>query len=47
MYGRYIKDELKTIQAFLRAAEVEKKKDESLKVGQSKYKICHMTLKIV
>jgi len=32
MYGRYIKDELKTIQAFLRAAEVEKKKDESLKV---------------
>ena len=32
MYGRYIKDELKTIQAFLRAAEVEKKKDELLKV---------------
>ncbi|OQU76256.1 hypothetical protein SORBI_3010G121100 [Sorghum bicolor] len=28
----YIKDELKTIQAFLRAAEVEKKKDELLKV---------------
>ncbi|CAN6221621.1 unnamed protein product [Urochloa humidicola] len=28
----YIKDELKTIQAFLRAAEVEKKKDDLLKV---------------
>ncbi|WVZ81526.1 hypothetical protein U9M48_028892 [Paspalum notatum var. saurae] len=28
----YIKDELKTIQAFLRAAEVDKKKDELLKV---------------
>jgi disease resistance protein RPM1 len=32
MYCRYIKDELKTIQAFLRAAEVEKNKDELLKV---------------
>jgi disease resistance protein RPM1 len=31
MYGRYIKDELKTIQAVLRAAEVEKKKDELLR----------------
>ncbi|XP_015642059.2 LOW QUALITY PROTEIN: disease resistance protein PIK6-NP-like [Oryza sativa Japonica Group] len=28
----YIKDELKTMQAFLRAAEVMKKKDELLKV---------------
>ncbi|KAL6909644.1 hypothetical protein ACP4OV_001303 [Aristida adscensionis] len=31
-FQKYIKDELKTIQAFLRAAEVAKKKDELLKV---------------
>lgn len=32
MAARYIKDELKTMHAFLRAAEVTKEKDELVKV---------------